>query len=148
MTNMLKNNLVWDAHAGLFPSPEMDLNILEDWRKDGVNYLSVNVGFDVMSRDETLATLAAYRRWLLANSDRFLLAGKFADIDQAKLSGRLAVSFDIEGMNALGGDIKWEVSRGGAEFPHLYRRLQLDDVVWCLPLPLIDGRHKFPDQMT
>ncbi|MGY9029930.1 MAG: DUF952 domain-containing protein [Rhodobacterales bacterium] len=49
---------------------------------------------------------------------------------------------------ALGGDIKWEVSRGGAEFPHLYRRLQLDDVVWCLPLPLIDGRHKFPDQMT
>ena len=44
MTKMLKKTLVWDAHAGLFPSPEMDLNILEDWRKDNVNYLSINVG--------------------------------------------------------------------------------------------------------
>lgn len=44
MTKMPKRSLVWDAHAGLFPSPEMDLNILEDWRKDNVNYLSINVG--------------------------------------------------------------------------------------------------------
>ena len=49
---------------------------------------------------------------------------------------------------ALGGDIKWEVSRGREEFPHLYRRLQLGEVLWCLPLPLINGRHKFPDQMS
>ena len=58
MTKMLKKNLVWDAHAGLFPSPEMDLNILEDWRNNNVNYLSINVGFDEMVPDETLATLA------------------------------------------------------------------------------------------
>ena len=58
-----------------------------------------------MSRDETLATLAAYRRWLLAHSDRFLLAEKFSDIDHAYRAGRLEISFDIEGMNALGGDI-------------------------------------------
>tara|TARA_B110000285_G_scaffold234881_1_gene313501 strand:- start:3042 stop:4019 length:978 start_codon:yes stop_codon:yes gene_type:complete len=105
MTKVLKETLVWDAHAGLFPSPDMDLNTLEDWRTNDVDYLSINVGFDVMSRDETMATLAAYRRWLLEHSDRFLLAGTFADIDQAKRSARLAISFDIEGMNALGGDI-------------------------------------------
>ena len=105
MTEMLKQAVVWDAHAGLFPSPEMDLNILENWRKHDVNYLSINVGFDVMSRDETLATLAAYRRWLLAHPDRFLLAGTFVDIAEAQRTGRLAISFDIEGMNALGGDI-------------------------------------------
>ncbi|OAH08625.1 Membrane dipeptidase (Peptidase family M19) [Rhodobacteraceae bacterium SB2] len=105
MTEILEQAVVWDAHAGLFPSPEMDLNTLEDWRKHDVNYLSINVGFDVMSRDETLATLAAYRRWLLAHSDQFLLAGTLADISEAQCTGRLAVSFDIEGMNALGGDI-------------------------------------------
>jgi membrane dipeptidase len=66
MTKVLKETLVWDAHAGLFPSPDMDLNTLEDWRINDVDFLSINVGFDVMSRDETLATLAAYRRWLLA----------------------------------------------------------------------------------
>jgi uncharacterized protein (DUF952 family) len=44
----------------------------------------------------------------------------------------------------LGDALKWEVSRGGAEFPHLYARLRLEDVVWAQPLPLVEGRHQFP----
>lgn len=105
MTAFSKQSLIWDAHAGLFPSPEMDLTVLEDWRAHNVNYLSINVGFDVMSRDESLSTLAVYRRWLLGHPDHYLLAGTFADIIEAQRTDRLAVSFDIEGMNALGGDI-------------------------------------------
>jgi membrane dipeptidase len=101
----LKKSLVWDAHAGLFPSSEMDLDNLLSWQEYNVNYLSINVGFDVMSRDATLAILAAYRRWLMARPDQFLLAGTLSDIYNARDKGRLAISFDIEGMNALGGDI-------------------------------------------
>ena len=101
----LKKSLVWDAHSGLFPSSEMDLDNLLSWQEYNVNYLSINVGFDVMSRDATLATLAAYRRWLMARPDQFLLAGTLLDIYNARDKGRLAISFDIEGMNALGGDI-------------------------------------------
>lgn len=41
----------------------------------------------------------------------------------------------------LGDDLKWEVSRGGALFPHLYRELFLTDVVWVKDLPLVDGKH-------
>ena len=44
----------------------------------------------------------------------------------------------------LGDDLKWEVSRGGALFPHLYRELKLSDVAWAQPLPLADGVHQFP----
>jgi uncharacterized protein (DUF952 family) len=44
----------------------------------------------------------------------------------------------------LGDALKWEVSRGGAEFPHLYRDLLLSDVGWAQPLPLHDGAHQFP----
>ncbi|SMP33676.1 DUF952 domain-containing protein [Shimia sagamensis] len=44
----------------------------------------------------------------------------------------------------MGDDLKWEVSRGGAEFPHLYREFRLLDVTWAQPLPLIDGQHEFP----
>lgn len=44
----------------------------------------------------------------------------------------------------LGADLKWEVSRGGAEFPHLYRDLHLADVVWAQPLELKGGAHQFP----
>ena len=105
MSSIFQKSLIWDAHAGLFPSPEMDLSILEDWQSCSVNFLSINVGFDVMSPDETMATLAAYRRWLLAHSQQYLLVEKFSDIHKAQASKRLAVSFDIEGINALGGNI-------------------------------------------
>ncbi|MFD0858902.1 DUF952 domain-containing protein [Roseovarius aquimarinus] len=44
----------------------------------------------------------------------------------------------------LGEDLKWEPSRGGALFPHLYRELRLSDVAWAQPLPLVDGVHRFP----
>ncbi|MBA4761166.1 DUF952 domain-containing protein [Sphingomonas sp.] len=37
-------------------------------------------------------------------------------------------------LDALGDVIKWEVSRGGAEFPHLYAALTLDTVVAYSPL--------------
>ena len=45
----------------------------------------------------------------------------------------------------LGPALKWEVSRGGALFPHLYGTLATRDVLWVKPLPLgADGRHVFP----
>ena len=48
--------------------------------------------------------------------------------------------------DALGDALKWEPSRGGALFPHLYGALPLTAVVWVKPLPLgTDGRHVFPD---
>lgn len=48
----------------------------------------------------------------------------------------------------LGDDLKWEPSRGGALFPHLYRELRLDDVAWAQPLPLVEGVHQFPPGLT
>jgi len=45
----------------------------------------------------------------------------------------------------LGDALKWEVSRGGALFPHLYRALRLEDVTWARPLPLENGAHRFPE---
>lgn len=50
--------------------------------------------------------------------------------------------------DAMGDALKWEVSRGDALFPHLYRALRLDEVVWAKPLPLADGVHQFPDDMA
>ena len=97
--------LVWDAHAGVFPDPKVDLALLEDWRASGVDYLSINVGFDVMDWQQTLATLAAYRRYVLAHRDRYVLANSVDDIARAKAAGKLALSFDIEGMNALNGNL-------------------------------------------
>ena len=43
----------------------------------------------------------------------------------------------------LGDSLKWEPSRGGALFPHLYRALSLDEVLWARSLPLRAGAHDF-----
>jgi uncharacterized protein (DUF952 family) len=47
----------------------------------------------------------------------------------------------------LGPALKWEASRGGALFPHLYAPLRRSDVLWHAPLPLVDGAHVFPEEL-
>ncbi|MFP1643050.1 DUF952 domain-containing protein [Pontitalea aquivivens] len=47
--------------------------------------------------------------------------------------------------DTLGPALKWEPSRGGALFPHLYRPLRLSEVVWDKSLPLGATGHIFPE---
>ena len=46
----------------------------------------------------------------------------------------------------LGPELKWEASRGGALFPHLYAALDLSALLWAEPLELgPDGVHRLPE---
>lgn len=46
---------------------------------------------------------------------------------------------------ALGDTLRWEPSRGGALFPHIYGVLPMTAVRWTQPLPLAaDGTHQLP----
>jgi uncharacterized protein (DUF952 family) len=49
--------------------------------------------------------------------------------------------------DGLGDELRWEVSRGGALFPHLYRMLRLDDVAFDAPLEIMRGHHVFPPEI-
>jgi uncharacterized protein (DUF952 family) len=61
------------------------------------------------------------------------------------LPGLVLVAVDAE---ALGPALRWEPSRGGALFPHLYGELPLAAVRSVVPLPLgADGRHEFPENV-
>ena len=55
-------------------------------------------------------------------------------------SDLLLVAIDAD---RLGDALKWEVSRGGDLFPHLYAPLTLDAVVRVTALPDADGRFDF-----
>lgn len=45
----------------------------------------------------------------------------------------------------LGDRLKWEPSRGGALFPHVYGTIDPRESAWVKPLPLgEDGEHVFP----
>jgi uncharacterized protein (DUF952 family) len=61
----------------------------------------------------------------------------------AKASDLILVAVDSA---ALGAELKWERSRGGDLFPHLYAALPLSAVRWARPLPdEIDGRRPMPE---
>lgn len=100
-----ENNLVWDSHAGFAYVQAADLDELTRWKRAGIDFVSVNVGYDVEPWTKTIAALSGYRHWLRSHADRFILVNSFSDIIVAKKSGRLAISFDIEGADALNGDL-------------------------------------------
>jgi uncharacterized protein (DUF952 family) len=48
--------------------------------------------------------------------------------------------------DTLGTALRWEVSRGGQLFPHLYGSLPMSAALWVKTLQLgADGQHIFPD---
>lgn len=62
----------------------------------------------------------------------------------AGAEGLVLAAVEGDGLDA----VKWEVSRGDALFPHLYRALRRDEVAWCVPLPLgAEGAHQFPEDL-
>ena len=74
----------------------------------------------------------------------FSTAEQAADTAAKWFAGRGDLTLAAIDAEALGGDLRWEPSRGGALFPHLYAALPMSAVVWSRPLPLgSDGRHVF-----
>ena len=74
----------------------------------------------------------------------FSTAVQVAETAAKHFSGQrdlLLVAVDAE---KLGAALKWEASRGGALFPHLYAPLATADALWVKPLPLdVDGHRDF-----
>jgi uncharacterized protein (DUF952 family) len=61
----------------------------------------------------------------------------------AKQDGLMLLALDPA---RLGPHLKWEASRGGALFPHLYAPLDLAALLWAEPLELsADGVHRLPE---
>ena len=61
---------------------------------------------------------------------------------RAGQAGLVLLSVDPD---ALGAALKWEASRGGALFPHLYGDLNVAAVLRVDDLPLVEnGQHRFP----
>ncbi len=46
---------------------------------------------------------------------------------------------------ALGDELKWEPSRGGDLFPHLYARLCMQAVQWAKPIECVNGEYLLPE---
>jgi len=100
-----RSSLVWDDHGGFAFSKASILKELKRWRKSGIHYLSINAGYDVMPWTLTVEAVSRYRHWIRTHPESVVQVETVADIHQARLAGKLAVTFDLEGMNALNGDV-------------------------------------------
>jgi uncharacterized protein (DUF952 family) len=49
---------------------------------------------------------------------------------------------------ALGPSLKWEVSRGGDLFPHVYGPLPLSAITDVISLPIVNGVHQLPEGLS
>ena len=58
-------------------------------------------------------------------------------------TGLKLLAYDSDRLTPL----RWDASRGGQLFPHLYAPLRRDQALWVADLPLADGRHVFPETM-
>lgn len=99
------------------------------WREAETNGLFRGAAIDLKD---------GYIHFSTAEQVRETAAKHFAGMDDLVL---IAVDAAV-----LGAALKYEVSRGGALFPHLYASLDPASVLWVKPLPLgSDGRHDFPE---
>jgi uncharacterized protein (DUF952 family) len=75
----------------------------------------------------------------------FSTAGQVAETAAKHFSGQDGLLLVAVDDAALGDALKYEVSRGGALFPHLYADLPLTAVLRAEPMPLgADGIHRLP----
>ena len=76
----------------------------------------------------------------------FSTAAQLAGTMAKHFSGQrelLLVAVDADG---LGANLKWEPSRGGELFPHLYAALPLTAVRWTKPVPdEVAGQRRLPE---
>jgi len=45
-------------------------------------------------------------------------------------------------------DLKWELSRGGQDFPHLYRELLITDIEWHRSVKQKNGDYQLPEDIN
>ena len=51
---------IWDAHSGFEAWPTTDLNQLAEWREAGVGFVSVNVGYDLQTMQDTVNAVGVF----------------------------------------------------------------------------------------
>jgi len=99
------HSLVWDTHACFRLHPNADLSELRRYRDSGVDFVSLNIGMDLNSFENTMQVLAGYRSYIFSHPEQYVLALTVDGIQKAKESGKLAIAFDLEGSEPLLGNL-------------------------------------------
>ncbi len=95
---------VWDDHCGFKVSSDEPLRpLLQPWLDANISYLSINAYYDPVPWTRAVENIAALRRRLPIEVPEVQIISSVIEIDDAYKNQKMAVTFDIEGMNALNG---------------------------------------------
>ena len=97
------------------------------------------------------AASGAYRGSAVDGRDGFIhfsTAEQLAETAAKYFAGQTDLMLIAVDADLLGAALKWEPSRGGALFPHLYAVLPVTAVRWAKPLAdEVEGRRELPESM-
>jgi len=109
----------------------------------------------------TIYKICAQAQWQAAQRDGYLAgsgddardgfihfstAAQLAETALKHFAGKTGLMLIAVNAEALEPELKWEPSRAGALFPHLYGALPLSAVQWARPLPdEVAGRRALPE---
>ena len=98
------HSIVWDNHGCLPLDLEKNLEFipqLQRYKDAGVDVVSINAGYGEIGLEACLRVLTQMRDWIRTHPDHYLMAESVEDIELAHATGKLAVTFDLEGAAPL-----------------------------------------------
>lgn len=96
----------WDAHVCPPFKIGADLSFLYRYKKSGVDYVSINVGFDLMKQNEVVELIQYFHQWVADHDDEFVIIKNIQQLTDFRPSNKLYLGFDIEGCNLLDGKLE------------------------------------------
>jgi uncharacterized protein (DUF952 family) len=103
------------------------------------------VAADVWQRAEALGIFAGTEHDVRDGFIHFSTASQVAETAARHYAGLANLLLVAVNVATLGDALRWEPSRGGALFPHLYASLPTNTAAFVVPLPLgPDGLHVLP----
>ena len=97
-----ESSLRWDAHVCPPLKVNSDLSFLKRYKTSGVNFVSLNAGFDLMTQKDILELLKYFHEWINKHNTEYAVVQNVQEIMDNCANNILSIAFDIEGCDLLG----------------------------------------------
>lgn len=107
LRTLLGNSIVWDNHACM-PLRTEDTTFLPTLKRvqeAGVDVLCLNIAFGKQAGETARKICSTFSEWIGERPRDYRLVQTVDDVLEVKRSDRLAICYDIEGMDALDGEV-------------------------------------------
>src|SRR3990167_2681906 len=91
----------WDAHGCPPFKIGADLSFLNRYKNSGVNFISLNIGFDLTTQTEAVELINYFHQWIQKNHNDYAIIENAHQLVECRTKNKLGIAFDIEGCNLL-----------------------------------------------